>query len=127
MLGLFTNYLKLRIVPKPGVHFAIMLDGTQDIAVREQESFCVRYVDSKLQIHEHFLGFYESASTTGEDLSKLLLKLMHEHNLDIDKLVGQCYDGAANMSGIHKGAATRITQLQPKQSTCIATPIVSIW
>jgi hypothetical protein len=50
----------------------------------------------------------------GEDLAKLLLRLIDEHNLDINKLVGQCHDGAANMSGLHKGAATRITQIQPK-------------
>ena len=34
-------------------------------------------------------------------------------NLKIENCRGQCYDGAANMTGAKKGAATQLRQTEP--------------
>lgn len=49
-----------------------------------------------------------------ENLSKVILKRCTDLHLDMAKLVGQGYDGAANMSGHLSGVQTRIRQLYPK-------------
>jgi hypothetical protein len=66
IVHIMSEQVKGRILPPKGAYFSIMLDGTQDIAVHEQESWCVRFADDRLRVHEHFLGFYRTASTTGK-------------------------------------------------------------
>jgi hypothetical protein len=41
-------------------------------------------------------------------------EILSEVNLPLDKIVGQCYDGAANMKGKNKGLASRILSVNPK-------------
>ena len=46
--------------------FALVVDGTTDITIQEQESIVVRYVDENLVPNEVFLGFFaQSNGTTG--------------------------------------------------------------
>ena len=45
---------------------------------------------------------------TGEWLSSLLLHYLNEHNLPVENLRGQSYDGTSNMSGKYKGVKTLI-------------------
>ncbi|CAF1066658.1 unnamed protein product, partial [Brachionus calyciflorus] len=47
-------------------------------------------------------------NTTGELLYDLIKSKLKEFNLSLSNLVGQCYDGASNMSGEFKGLASRI-------------------
>lgn len=47
------------------------MDGTQGVIGTEQESICMRYVDHNLVPQEAFIGFYEVAETTGENLAKV--------------------------------------------------------
>jgi hypothetical protein len=50
-----------------------------------------------LKIYEKFIGFIQVESTTGFELSETILSTLRSSNLDIKKLRGQGYDGAANM------------------------------
>ena len=61
----------------------------------------MRYV-AKGTTAESFLGFIEVESTTSENLFTLVLDKLQKLELNISKQVGQCYDGAANMSGSKK-------------------------
>ena len=45
--------------------FAVIVDGTQDVIGKEQESICLRHVDKNLDVHETFVGLYEPTSTMG--------------------------------------------------------------
>lgn len=62
---------------------------------------------------EYFLGVYEVQSTTAENLTKVILDFMQRSGLSMENLRGQCYDGARNMSGAHKGVAKRLSDIQP--------------
>ena len=58
---------------------------------------------------ERFLGFVGTAVTDAETLSKYLFLFMDGLELNYARfLVGQCYDGAASMSGWLTGLNMRI-------------------
>lgn len=95
-------------------YFSLIADETTDQSHKEQLSICLRYVDSNLEPVEEFIGLYDTADTTGETLSNILLDVLMRLGLPIGNIRGQCYDGAANMSGVIKGVKTRIQASQPK-------------
>ena len=69
-------------------------------------------MDNALNISERFLGFVGTSSTTAETLEGHLLRFMQTLGLDYAKyLVGQCYDGASNMSGWRNGLNVKIRLL----------------
>ena len=61
-------------------------------------------------IKETFVGFFPTATTEGKVLCELVQKSLAKLGLDLSKVVGLCFDGAANMSGIHRGLATLLIQ-----------------
>ncbi|XP_032413144.1 zinc finger MYM-type protein 1-like [Xiphophorus hellerii] len=97
----------------PIFEFAIIMDGTQDISGKEQESICLRYIDSDMKPHEEFIGLYSVSETTGKSLAAVVKDVLLRLNLPMHGLRGQTYDGAANMSGKHAGAQALIKQEQP--------------
>ena len=52
-------------------------------------------------------------STEGHVLYDLLKDVITKMKLDISKIVAECFDGAANMSGVHKGLATLTKETTP--------------
>ncbi len=127
------------ILALPVVQYSVIIDGTQDVSGTEQESICLRYVDSDLEPREEFIGLYETSSTTGEHISKIVSDVLLRLNLPISGLRGQTYDGAANMSGHLSGVQAHIRKEQPlaiyvhcgphcvnlvTQAACSTTPIV---
>lgn len=93
--------------------YSLVVDGTQDVSGSEQESICVRYIDSDLNAREEFLGFYEPPDTRGETIAKCITDSLLRLQLPISLLRGQTYDGAANMSGCYKGCQAAIAVQQP--------------
>ena len=92
---------------------AVIVDGTRDITGTEQESFCIRYVSYDLYSVEVFLGLYATDCTTGQNTAAITQDVLLCLQLPMSLLRGQTYDGAANMSGVHKGAQAVIRQKQP--------------
>ena len=76
-------------------YYAVIIDGTQDIKMKEQESICIRRVDKDLHVHEEFVGFYEPNETTGAALASTIKDALLRLGLSPDNLRGQTYDGAA--------------------------------
>ena len=93
--------------------FSIIVDETSDISRHEQVSCCLRYVVQGC-VFETFIGFRKIESTTGESLCKLVLAILDDTNLEAQKVVGMCFDGASNMTGVKKGLATRMIEHAPK-------------
>lgn len=60
------------------------------------------------QVEEDFVGFYETASTTAEVLVNVIKDVLLRCDLKLSHCRGQTYDGAAAMSGVRTGVATRI-------------------
>ncbi|XP_066975351.1 zinc finger MYM-type protein 1-like [Macrobrachium rosenbergii] len=74
---------------------------------------CAIYINNG-QPAETFVGFHEVKSAKGKALFQLVLDVLHKMELRIEDVVGQCYDGASNMSGKEKGVATRVQEVAPK-------------
>ena len=113
MVEMFSHQILARIVRdvQKNEFFTVIADGTQDISSREQESFCLRLVDSDLYAHEDFIGLYEVPSTTGDVLARMLFDVLAR--LSLSNMRAQTYDGAANMSGCYSGCKARVQERQP--------------
>lgn len=93
--------------------FAVIVDGTQDVAGIEQEAIYVRYVDESLHPHEMFLGFHATDDTTGEGTANLVKDAIVRFGMPLELLRYQTYDVAANMSGSYNGCQAVIKRDQP--------------
>ncbi|XP_064095182.1 uncharacterized protein LOC135207383 [Macrobrachium nipponense] len=91
-------------------YFSIFLDCTPDLSHKEQLSVIIRIVTAEgtTQIKEYFIGFLEAEQTTGEDLSRLILKKLEELNIPFEDCRGQSYENGANMRGKNKGVQARL-------------------
>ena len=86
-----------------------MIDSTPDLSYREMYSIVIRYANN-YQVKERLLSLQELASKVGEDICRLLLDTLSRKGISTDKIIGQCYDNAPNMSGIHKNVQTYINK-----------------
>lgn len=69
----------------------------------------------KLNVCESFIGFLAVDDQSGSGLCDTIVKNVIEDNgLELPKLRGQGYDGAAVMSGIYSGVQASIVAKQPK-------------
>lgn len=102
------------IMQSKSQYFSVIVDETTDASTKEQVSICLRWLDDDLEPAEEFVGLYQTASTTGATISDIICDAFVRFALPASMLPGQCYDGAANMSGSVQGVRTRIQQLQPK-------------
>ena len=93
---------------------SIMADETTDSSNREQVTLFIRWVSDDFQVHEEFLGLYHVASIDAATLTSVIHDIFMRLNLSIERLRGQCYDGASTMSGSKSGVAKRISELEPR-------------
>ncbi|XP_025424682.1 zinc finger MYM-type protein 1-like [Sipha flava] len=78
--------------------FSVLADETTDISQIEQFSVCIRYLDEESMIvRENFLAFIPVQDVTGEGLANTLLETLKNLGLNLEKMCGQGYDGAATM------------------------------
>ena len=62
-----------------------------------------------MKAREEFKGFTECRSgLTGEALATIILQLLEDWKLDMQKLCGQAYYGAGAMAGARRGVVARI-------------------
>lgn len=88
------------------------MDETSDISRTEEVSLCLRYVNNG-ETKETLVGFFATASTEGEVLYELAKTAINKLDLRLENIIAECSDGAANMSGIRKGLATRMKECSP--------------
>lgn len=116
MLELITHSM-LRSLMKE-VHgagfYAVIADETSDITTQEQVSFCLRYAKENLEVEEVFVGFYATADTRARTLFSILKDVLCRFNLRIENCRGQCYDGAANVSGKSGGLQALVQEIEPR-------------
>ena len=73
-------------------NFTIMIDETTDTSTTEQVVFVLRWVDSSLQVHEDFVGLYETDSISSNSLCALVKDVLLCFNIKLENCRGQCYD-----------------------------------
>ena len=86
--------------------FTTMVDVTTDISTTEQVVLVFRWVDNLLQVHEDFVGLYQTDSITSDSLVSIIEDVLLRFNLKLENCRGQCYDGARNMKGHISGVST---------------------
>ena len=91
-------------------YYGIILDETSDVANKEQISFCFRVVHENFLIEELFFGFYQTSITSSDVIYAIVKDVLLRFQFPLKKCRGQCYDGAANVSGHVNGLRTKILQ-----------------
>ena len=92
--------------------YSIIVDETSDISRVEQVAICLRFTIEG-ETRESFIGFHATPSTEGRVLFELVKHVLGKLELKLDEIVGECFDGAANMSGVQRGLATRMKDCSP--------------
>lgn len=72
-------------------YYSIILDCTPDVSHLELMTFFICFVtveSSKVIVRKHFLGFISVESSTGENLSDILLNALHDLNIPINNMRG---------------------------------------
>ena len=64
-------------------------------------------------MYQSFIGFHSTPSTEGRVFFELVKHVLGKLELKLDEIVGECFDGAANMSGVQRGLATRMKDCSP--------------
>ena len=82
-----------------------MADETTDVSNREQVTMIIRRVSEHLQVREQFLGLFHVPSIDAATLATVIKDVLVRKNLCLQKVSGQCYDGASAMSGSKSGVA----------------------
>lgn len=94
--------------------FAIIIDETADISRKEQVSISFRITTLDFEVNEIFIGFYHTPNTKSSTLLKIVEDVLLRYNLQFCNLRGQCYDGAAAMSGKISGLQKRVREIEPR-------------
>ncbi|XP_025203847.1 zinc finger MYM-type protein 1-like [Melanaphis sacchari] len=123
LITLIANKIKNKIVAviHNSKYYSIMMDCTPDISHKEQLSLIIRVVDmdtdnelSDPTIKEMFMGFININSTTGLQLTNVLLEKLKDNKIEINNCRGQGYDNGANMKGQYQGVQARIKNLNSR-------------
>lgn len=86
-----------------------MADGTTDKNGNEVYSVVFRYLKNGKAM-ETLLTIEKADDISALGISKLLIDRIETYGVDDEKIINQCYDGAAVMSGQHGGVQTLIQQ-----------------
>lgn len=110
-------------INKNGGYYGVLMDGSQDVATKEQISVAVRYVNESNVIVERTIAFFNaSKDTSGKALYDLMREALSDVGLSISKIVGCSFDGASNMRSDDEGVKAYIQQ---NNARCIFTWCIS--
>ena len=90
--------------------FSILADKCQDISTQEELSICGRWL-----VHgrpeEHFLTVLHVRSTDAATITEALQSFISQNQIDVNRMIGQGYDGAATFAGKVSGVYKRMQTL----------------
>lgn len=69
---------------------------------------------SNFDVFKEFLGLYNVPSIDAVILTATIENALETLGLPMDKVGGQCYDGAASTTGKNSGETKRISELEPR-------------
>jgi hypothetical protein len=89
-----------------------MADTTPDISHVDELSVAVRFVDADtLKPEEHFVYVKETYDKTGEGQAKDIVDSLKSADISLSTVQFQTYDSTSSMSGVHKGAQQKFTEI----------------
>ncbi|CAN1743502.1 Zinc finger MYM-type protein 1 [Linum perenne] len=77
--------------------------GDACFSILVDEAQVLRFVNSAGILTERFFAIKGVSETSSETLKQVICDVLSQYNLQVDKLRGQGYDGASNMSGQFNG------------------------
>ncbi|XP_010667227.2 uncharacterized protein LOC104884300 [Beta vulgaris subsp. vulgaris] len=83
--------------------FCIIVDEARDESKREQMGLVLRFVDRNGTIRERFFDLIRVSDTSAATLKRELCSVLSRHELAIENIRGQGYDGASNIRGEWNG------------------------
>lgn len=90
----------------------MIFDSTQAYSKREASVLLMRYIEDdgngEACITERLLEVFTTGETSGSVLTDHVLADFERLGVDLDWIIGQCYNGAGNMRGQYSGMATHI-------------------
>jgi len=123
IINMMANEIKQKIIRniQSAKYITIIMDCTPDIGHSEQLAILLRIVHmdkeneySTPTIQEYFLDFITVDSTTGLNLSDVLMKQLKLYKINIENCRGQAYDNGSNMTGRYQGVQTRILNINSR-------------
>ena len=96
--------------------YTVMADETKDVSKSEQLSlvlYNIRYV-SNGNTYERFISFTKCDELNSEAIFSYIMTGLSEMDMDVNKCVCQCYDGASVISGCNTGVRKRFSEVNPK-------------
>ncbi|XP_059442027.1 uncharacterized protein LOC132174380 [Corylus avellana] len=79
--------------------FCVIVDEAHDESLKEQMAIVLRFVDKNGFVRERFFGLVYVSDIAALTLKKGIYSVLSKHQLDIQNIRGQGYDGASNMRG----------------------------
>ncbi|KAJ9536424.1 hypothetical protein OSB04_un000401, partial [Centaurea solstitialis] len=93
--------------------FGLLVDESSDVSSKEQMAIVLRYVDKPGVVRESFIGIAHVTDTSSSTLKEAIVSMLANHQLSIDQVRGQGYDGASNMRGEFNGLRAMILRDNP--------------
>ena len=89
-----------------------------DSSNREQVIVCLRWIDEHFEAREEFIGLQKVDQIDSDTIVAVLKDTFLRMNLKIENCRGQCYDGAANMTGAKRESLLNFVRLSPRFTYC---------
>lgn len=106
---------RLKIIIRDAISVGICLDESTDINDVAQLVVWIRCVSRNFETIDHILDLKPLTKTTkSEDIHQLLLHILENYDISLNKITSITTDGAATMTGNKKGVVGRIMQDNPK-------------
>ncbi|XP_028112903.1 zinc finger MYM-type protein 1-like [Camellia sinensis] len=98
ILHIFSTKVKNTIREEIGdAKYCIIVDEAHDESKNEQMAIVLRFIDKDGFVREHFFGLIYVSKTAASTLKDGIYSVLSHHNLDIQNIRGQGYDGVSNM------------------------------
>ena len=91
--------------------FSIMADECTDVTTIEELTICCRWVEMVYQKNTSLKFCLKKANA--ESIYSTLVEYCREKNIQLGRLIGMVFDGAATFSGDKTGVQRRLKELSP--------------
>ena len=88
--------------------YTVMVHEITDCSNKEQVVLVIWWVYGDLNVRESFIDLYSLPAIDANTLTTIIKDSLVWLNLSMNKIWGQCYDGASNMAGAKKGVSKQI-------------------
>ena len=89
-----------------------MADECTDVTTIEEQTICCCWVESGVP-EEHFIEMWPLKKANAESIYSALVEYCREKNIQLGRLIGMGFDGAATFSGDKTGVQRRLKELSP--------------